>query len=179
MWRLIVVVMTLSSVCQYGWAADKVQKLVQSYYAEQVLWSRLLANPPKPRPLPDEPPGSQYPAPTPAPPSAAPECPPPSGHLPNRCIEAVCQQMSRFECDDRDDMLEVARACRNVNGECVRSICSRMSRFNCDEKVEVFEVTEGCRGLSDISCIDYVCSKLSRFQCDELRELREIAEQCK
>lgn len=149
-------------------SSDKVKRLVNAYYlSHDVL---------KPRPLPD-PPESENPAPGHPPHRPPPECSP--NRFPSNCIEAVCQQLSRFECDDRDDILEVTRACRNVNGDCIRNICGRVSRFACDEKVEVFEVAEACRGLYDVSCIDYVCSRLSRFDCDEVSELAEIARQCK
>ncbi len=96
-----------------------------------------------------------------------------------KCIETVCEHLSRFDCDDRDDMMEVGEACRNVDGECVRSMCSRMTRFACDEKLELFEITTACRGLTDVSCIDYVCARMGRFACDSIAELKEVARRCK
>lgn len=159
---------------------DVVQSLVNQYYTQQV---RLFDEPHLPPP--PGPPGSgPVPAPSPAPPARpAPRPNPPNdcggGGNTGACVEAVCKQMSRFECDDRRDMEEVTNACRNVSGSCVTNICSRVSRFACDEKVEVFEVTNMCRGLLDIKCIDYVCSRLSRWDCDEISELKEIARQCR
>ncbi|AHZ84160.1 hypothetical protein Bb109J_c1464 [Bdellovibrio bacteriovorus] len=162
--------------------ADKTQQLVDQFYAAKDLWVSILGNPPRPLPPEEYPPDSPN-NPGNPPPNRPPNCPPDGGGggggFPGRCVEAVCKQLSRFECDDKDDMYEVTRACRNVSGPCVTSLCSRMSRFSCDEKVEVFEVAGLCRGLVDISCIDYVCSRLSRFDCDEMSELRQVAQQCR
>lgn len=139
-------------------SSSKIEVLVDQYYSSQGQ---------KPRPLPDPPQESPPPR----------QCPSPIS--PRSCIEAACQQMSRFECDDPEDLSEVSQACRNVHGDCVKNLCSRMSRFACDEKGEVFEVASACRGVVDVSCIDYVCSRLSRFDCDDISELRDIARQCR
>ncbi|XGC82195.1 hypothetical protein ACES2L_06815 [Bdellovibrio bacteriovorus] len=159
-------------------ASPKVSDLVNGYYQQKALWAVMLKKPQNslPRPLPDPsedepsvPPPRRNPNPGPI------DCRP----APGDCVEAVCQQLSRFDCDDRDDLLDIANECRNVSADCVKSVCSRVSRFACDEKSEMFEVTGMCRGLFDVSCIDYVCSRISRFDCDELSELHDIARQCR
>ncbi|WP_081112232.1 hypothetical protein ACLWBD_07020 [Bdellovibrio sp. HCB117] len=171
---ILSVLLTIESVAA---TSQKTQQLVDQYHSEKALWAVML-NAPRPRPLPDEPSQPAPPTKPNPPPNRPPNCPPPGG-FPSDCIEAVCNQMSRFECDDRQDMLEVARACHNVNGDCIRTVCGKVSRFACDEKLELFEVTSMCRGLYDSSCIEYVCSRVSRFDCDELSEIREIAQQCR
>ncbi|WII71913.1 hypothetical protein QJS83_15725 [Bdellovibrio sp. 22V] len=166
---LLAVLISIESIAAVP--QKKVQELAASYLAQQDLWTVIRASaPPRPRPLPDPPPSG---------PHDPPHCPPDGGGVNTGCIEAVCERMSRFECDDKQDMMEVARECRNVSGHCVRSICDRVSRFACDEKYETFQVTEMCRGLFDPSCIEYVCSRISRFDCDELSEIKEIARQCR
>nr|WP_295905093.1 hypothetical protein [uncultured Bdellovibrio sp.] len=170
------ILLLLISLDSLAAPSAKIKKLVDGYYSQKTVWSKLLGTAPRPRPLPDPPDSNNPPLPE-RPPNRPPNCPP--THFPTDCIEAVCQQMSRFECDDRDDMIEVTQACRNVDGSCVRTVCSHVSRFACDEKVEIFEVTDMCRGLIDSSCIDYVCSRISKFECDEISEIREIAEQCR
>lgn len=165
----------------YSASSSKVKSLVHSYYQQQGLWAVLQkSSNALPRPLPEPPEGNAPPA-NPEPPKRLPprnpnDCQPPGT---SDCVDAVCNQISRFECDQRDELLDVANECRNVKGECVRSVCSRVSRFACDEKSEIFDVTSMCRGLVDVSCIDYVCNRISRFDCDELSELYEIARQCR
>lgn len=146
----------------------KIKTLVNDFYADEKLWDTLLSSAKNKngglRPLPDD--DQRYP-----------ECPP--ENYPSSCVEAVCSMLSRFDCDQKDEILEIVRACRNVHGGCVRSICARLSRFDCDQKDEIFQVTEVCRGLFDWSCIDYTCSRLSRFECDQIGEIRQIANQCR
>lgn len=150
----------------------KVQNLINSYYSQQAVWNVLLhEGKTLPRPLPEQPPENP-----PHPPHYPDECRP---NYPQDCVEAICNKLSRFYCDDRNELLEITRQCRNVKGDCIRTICNRVSRFECDEKYELLGVADMCRGLFDVSCIDYVCSRLSRFECDELSELREIAYQCR
>lgn len=138
--------------------SPRVPILVQDYYSQDALG---------PRPLPDEPPES--------PPH---QCSTVPGSQ-RACIEAACQQMSRFECDERHELLEVTRACRNVSGDCVRNLCGRVGRFYCDDRSEVLQIADACRGLVDVSCVDFVCSQMSRFECDEIYELEEVARQCR
>lgn len=156
---------------------DKVKELVNSYTAQQAVWSVLLWEEEKtlPRPLP-EPPPQQPPPPVHRPHPRHPGCQP---DHPQACIEAICNRLSRLECNDRDELLEITRQCRNVKGECIDTICSRVSRLECDNKDELHGVADMCRGLFDVSCIEYVCSRLSRLDCDDLSELREIAYQCR
>ncbi|WP_347358540.1 hypothetical protein [Bdellovibrio sp.] len=178
---ILLLLTTVDSLAAPSAKTGKAQQLVDQYYAVPELWASILGSPPRPLPPEDYPP-DQPGNPGNPPPNRPPNCPPDNGGgggFPGRCVEAVCKQLSRFDCDDRDDMYEVTRACRNVSGPCVTSLCSRMSRFSCDEKLEVFEVANICRGLVDVACIDYVCSRLSRFDCDELSELRQIALQCR
>ncbi|NUN05649.1 MAG: hypothetical protein HUU57_07795 [Bdellovibrio sp.] len=147
------------------------RRLVDSYYTQRASLPRPLPEPPT-----EQPPGSPGKPPLPAP-------PPPNRCVPNaspsECVEAVCQQVIRFECDEPHELAEVTRACRNVDPNCVRSICSRVSRFDCDDRSEVLQAADACRGVQDPSCIGYVCSRLNRFDCDELRELIEVARQCR
>lgn len=153
MFRLILCLLILGVSGRFAVAAStqKVTDLVESYY----LNSPLLAEMPKP----DQP-----------------HC---SSQDPRGCIDAVCGRVNRFECDDRDELTEVAGACRNVRAECVNNICSRVNRFQCDTRNEVVQVATACRGVVHTSCIDYVCSKLSHFDCDEVSELTEIARRCR
>ncbi len=148
-----------------------IQRLVDSYYAQQANLPRPLPEPPA-----KQPPGSPAKPPLPTP-------PPPNRCVPNaspqECVEAVCQQVIRFECDEPHELAEVTRACRNVDPNCVRNICGRVSRFDCDDRSEVLQAADACRGVQDPSCIDYVCSRLTRFDCDELHELVEVARQCR
>lgn len=144
-----------------------VKKWVTRYYETQASLPRPLPDPNEP---PQTPPGGGAPA---KPPRCTPNAPI------QDCVEAVCQQVSRFECDESWELSEITRACRNVDGNCVRRICSRVSRFDCDDRWELMEVADACRGVLDVSCIDYVCSRLSRFDCDEVHELKEIARQCR
>lgn len=145
-----------------------IQKWVNKYYDIQANLPRPL--PELPNEPPQKPPGGEVPA---KPPRCTPTVPV------QDCVEAVCQQVSRFECDEAWEVSEITRACRNVDGNCVRRICSRVSRFDCDDRWELMEVADSCRGVLDVSCIDYVCSRLSRFECDEVHELKEIARQCR
>lgn len=148
-------------------SSTEIKALVSGYYAEEKIWDSLLTAKNRnggPRPLPDE--EQKYP-----------DCPP--DQPAHSCVEAVCSLVSRFDCDQKDEILEIARACRNVHGGCVRSVCARLSRFDCDQRDEIYRVAEVCRGLYDWSCIDYTCSRLSRFECDQIDEIRQIAYQCR
>lgn len=151
---IFLILFLLVTIESFAASPVQIQSLVQEFYTESI-----------PRPLPD-PPDKQ-----------PPQCVP--GISPRSCIEAVCDQVSRFECDERQDLLEISRQCHNVSGTCVRSLCGRLDRLACDQLVEVFQVTEVCRGLVDVSCVDYVCSRISRFDCDDISELVEIARQCR
>ncbi|MDG0817422.1 hypothetical protein [Bdellovibrio svalbardensis] len=174
-----VLVLCLASM-SYAADAAKIKKLVADFDKIQVFKAIMAGQ--GPQPLPDDPnnpyPGNPPDQNPPHPPYPPGNCPP-SGGFPKGCIEAVCNHVSRFDCDEQSELAEVSRNCRNVNANCVNAICNRVSRFECDEKVELFTVTGMCRGLLDISCIDYVCSRLSRFECDELSELRRVADQCR
>lgn len=173
----MVLALCLASLAQ---AADlvKIKKLVSDFdkvQAFKVVMAGGLSRQ-GPLPLPDDP---NLPRPPQQPPSYPPgNCPPGDGFS-KSCVEAVCNHISRFDCDEPSEISEITRNCRNVKGDCVNSICNRVSRFDCDERSELFTVTGMCRGLLDVSCIDYVCSRLPRFDCDELDELRRIAEQCR
>ncbi|MNK99565.1 hypothetical protein D3C87_1199670 [compost metagenome] len=169
-------------------ASADLQKLVQQFDAIQA-YKFVFAGDTIPRPLPPDRPENPDPAPLP-PPQKPPNRPPHGPHPPNcdpdygggspgSCIEAVCGQLSYFECNSRDKLLEITRMCRNVRGDCVRAVCSRVGTFECDQRNELSEVTMICRGMYDTSCIDYVCSRLPRWDCDEVRELRKIADQCR
>lgn len=181
---ILTVLFCLTTVEALAVSGSRLDSLVDEYYAAQNLWGHILGQGPRPLPPDDYPPGAPPPPNSPNPPNSPPHrppnCPPSDGPgFPGACVEAVCKQLSRFECDDRDDMYEVTRACRNVSGSCVTSLCSRMSSLACNEKVEVFEVAALCRGVVDISCVDYVCSRLPRYHCDQISELREIVNQCR
>jgi hypothetical protein len=171
-------------------AATDLQKLVQQYDAIQT-YKLVIAGETIPRPLPpDTPDRPDDPVPLP-PPQKPPNNPPPhrpnppecdpdyGGGSPGSCVEAVCGQLSYFECNSREKLLEITRMCRNVRGDCVRAVCSRVGTFECDQRNELTEVTMLCRGLYNTSCIDYVCSRLPRWDCDEVQELRKIADQCR
>lgn len=151
----------------------KVKQAVESYYSQQDIWNVLLmqGHSNLPRPLPPDQPNTP-----PRPPEDSSDCQP---NYPQACVEAICSQLSSFDCDERSELLDITRQCRNVKGECIRSVCSKVSRFSCDDRSELYSVAEMCRGLLQVGCIDYVCSRLSKFECDDLSELREIANQCR
>lgn len=159
-----------------------VQKLVEQYDSLQT-YKMVIAGDTLPRPLPpDHPDNPMPPQRPPNPPSRPnpPECDPEyGGGSPGSCVEAVCGQLSYFECNTQDKLLEITRLCRNVRGACVRAVCSRVGTFECDQRQELAEVTQICRGLYDTSCLDYVCSRLPRWDCDEVKEMRKIADQCR
>jgi len=160
---------------------QKLQKLVGQYDAIQGFKIVMLGET-RPRPLPPDRPDYPSPPPQRPPPhrpNPPPDCDPGGGGSPASCVEAVCGQLSYFECNSQDKLLDITRMCRNVRGSCVRAICSRLSTFDCDERREMEQVTQVCRGLYDTSCIDYVCSRLPRWDCDQLSELRKIADQCR
>lgn len=161
-------------------ASADLQKLVQQFDAIQT-YKWVMSGDTIPRPLPPEHPDNPTPPPQ-RPPNRPnpPDCDPDyGGGSPGSCVEAVCGQLSYFECNSRDKLLEITRMCRNVRGDCVRAVCSRVGTFECDQRNELSEVTMICRGMYDTSCIDYVCSRLPRWDCDEVRELRKIADQCR
>lgn len=165
-----------SGVSNGAVSTQKIQKLVNDYESLQTFRRVIAGQSQGPQPLPDDP---NTPHPRPIPPQA-PNCPPnDGGGFPKGCMEAVCNHLSRFDCDEQSELAEIARMCRNVSAACVNGICNRVSRFDCDEKSEMQTVTNMCRGVVDFSCVDFVCSRLSRFDCDELDELQRIIQQCR
>lgn len=160
---------------------EKIQKLVRQFDAVES-FKVVINGPTNPRPLPpDHPDNPNYPDPQDPPRRPPPrDCDPgDDGSSSGACVEAVCGQLSHFECNTTDKLLEITRLCRNVRGSCVTAVCSRLSSFDCDQRQELAEVTQICRGLYNTSCIDYVCSRLARWDCDEIHELRRIAYQCR
>ena len=162
--------------------SQTIKKLVQQFDAIES-FKVVIKGSTNPRPLPPDHPDNPNPYPDPQEP---PRRPPPrncdpddGGSTSGACVEAVCGQLSYFECNTRDKLLEITRLCRNVRASCVTAVCSRLSSFDCDQRQELAEVTLICRGLYDTSCIDYVCSRLPRWDCDEMHELRRIADQCR
>ncbi|MFS4460247.1 hypothetical protein [Bdellovibrio sp. HCB2-146] len=167
---------------------EKIQKLVQQFDAVQT-FKYIMAGNADPRPLPPENPDNPNPPDEPSypPPNNPPNRPRPpncdpdwgDGGSPGSCIEAVCNHLSYFECNNRERLMEITRMCRNVRGSCVKAVCSRVGSFECDDRNELGTVTQICRGMYDTGCIDYVCSRLPRWDCDELIEIRKIADQCR
>jgi hypothetical protein len=137
-----------------------IQTLAKQYRAAKI-FSAL------PRPLPPDPGQPQQP----------PQDPP--GNYPRDCVDAVCQRLSRFDCDEPGELNTIGRFCVNVRPQCINTVCNHLSRFDCDEVNELQDVAGICRNLTNYTCIDYVCSHLGRFDCDEISEIRRIADQCR
>ena len=159
---------------------EKIQMLVQQFDTIQSFkYIASGATPPRPLPPdhPDNPDQPNKPPHRPRPPNCDPDWG--DGSSPGSCIEAVCNQLSYFDCNNRDRLLEITRMCRNVRGSCVKAVCARVSSFECDDRNELGQVTQICRGIYDTGCIDYVCSRLPRWDCDDLIEIRKIADQCR
>lgn len=162
-------------------SSSSLQKLVQQYDAIQS-FKVVIQGESNPRPLPPDRPEDPLPPPQKPPPRppSPPACDPDyGGGSPTECVEAVCGQLSYFECNSREKLMEITKMCRNVRASCIRAVCSRLGSHDCDERGDLEKVTGICRGHYDSSCIDYVCSRLPRWDCDEFNEIREIANQCR
>ena len=55
-----------------------------------------------------------------------PNCYPPGGNV-QACVSTVCGFMPSYNCDDQQEILNVAQMCRgNWDGSCVKSACSHL-----------------------------------------------------
>ena len=63
------------------------------------------------------------------------------------CIDAACTRMGRSNCDDANEVTQVAAACAGGSGvtECFNYTCSRLSRYECDDLNEVLNILRACR----------------------------------
>ena len=95
------------------------------------------------------------------------------------CIEAACDNLGRFGCDDVSEVKEVAEACRgNYDGSCLTSVCGKLGRFGCDDMHEVKQVARACVGNIDGSCFESVCRRAGPFDCDDFNEVQEVLRTC-
>jgi hypothetical protein len=143
----------------------KVRMLVDEFYANEALKERLAAKSPFNtifglKPLHDDPNCPQHPG-------------------PSSCIQAVCNHLSRYDCDDQSDLREIAGICQNVDGRCIDAMCSRLSTYDCDDKSDIRDIAQMCRSSNaNGDCIAAVCERLSRYDCDDKSDLRDIAGMC-
>lgn len=93
------------------------------------------------------------------------------------CVDYVCSKMPSYNCDEADELKEIAQSCRAVKSDCIDTICKKMPSYNCDEGSELTAIAAACRG-TDSSCITDVCSRVPSYNCDEPSELIAIAESC-
>jgi hypothetical protein len=110
------------------------------------------------------------------PPGCDPYNPPPNS---NECVDAVCDRLGVYGCDEQSEITSVIQACRGVDGDCVEASCKRLGAFGCDEMSEIRNVTDNCRQVFDGRCMDVVCGKLGVYGCDEMSEIRNVGEICK
>jgi hypothetical protein len=95
------------------------------------------------------------------------------------CVDAACDQLGSFGCNEITEIQEVGKACRgNYDGHCLKVICERLGPFDCNELSEIQKVARACVGNYDTSCLDSVCERLGPFGCDEISEVQEVLKTC-
>lgn len=99
---------------------------------------------------------------------------------PGGCVDAACARMDSYDCDDMDEIKEIAKSCAgNRGGACLEATCARMDSYDCDDMDELKEVAESCRGSWDGKCLNEVCSRMDSYDCDDMHELTAVSKACR
>lgn len=93
------------------------------------------------------------------------------------CVEVSKSLLSRFEQDDLDEMVQIARSCQYVYTGAQYLTMKNLSRFDRDDLNEVTYINSRL-WLAQPSCIGSAISRLSRFDFDDLDDVRKITTQC-
>ena len=97
----------------------------------------------------------------------------------NGCVDAVCNHLGKYACDERNEVDEVMLWCRgNYDGGCVSESCKFLGRYACDEDPEAKEIARACVGNRGGECVSSVCTRLGRYSCDERNEVLEVIRKC-
>lgn len=97
----------------------------------------------------------------------------------NDCVKVACANVGRFECDETDELAQIAKACRgNWGGECVLTAKKYLGRFEVDRLEDMVTLLESCKGVYNFECVDYTCQRVGRFGCDNLEEIAKINQMC-
>ena len=99
-------------------------------------------------------------------------------HGSTSCVEAACDALGQFGCDDMSEIRSVTAACRGTSGRCVAASCDALGKFGCDDMSEIRSVTAACKG-SNGRCVAAACNALGQFGCDDMSEIRSVTTACK
>ena len=130
----------------------KIESLVKDYYVEKNQKNQVSAqnvfqslSPRGPRPRPGD------------------DCGPSRGM---DCIDAACEKLGEYGCNEQSEINTVITACKGVDGECLNTACSKLGEYGCNEMSEITSVAAICRNVFDRNCIEVVCNRLGEYGCN-------------
>lgn len=96
------------------------------------------------------------------------------------CIGNICAHLSATDCDDKDDIQQIAKMCvGNTDGRCISTVCSHLSSTECNDKDDLSRIAQMCSGSVTGGCVEVVCSKISPTDCNDKDDLSQITQMCK
>jgi hypothetical protein len=95
------------------------------------------------------------------------------------CVNAACNRLGSFGCNDISKVEPVSKACRgSYGGGCLEAACSKFNSFECSDFERLEGVIIACRGNYDGSCVNQVCSRIGSFGCNSIEKVIRVAKSC-
>ena len=98
---------------------------------------------------------------------------------PGSCLKTACSKLSKYDCDDDNELSRMARACSgNFGDACLKNSFKYLRRYEVRDLEDMIRLARSCTWVMDLECVNFTCERLRARECDELEEIRKINMQC-